>query len=162
MSHSGNRQMRAREPAPSTERSGDPCEIGEIHMRGQICGPGDGERVDRPLLRQRLQTVAGSTLSRPVVNQKGRTGNAVQPNRHLADKSAGRFVKFDDVALGRSAVENHFINCHLQVVIPYMHRIMPRVPKLFDDPGRQHHVDQELHEPCDISGSSRSLTASAA
>ena len=55
-----------------------------------------------------------------------------------------------------------FVQRTLQAVLPYMHRIVPGVPKLFGDPGRQHHVDQELHEPCDISGSSRSLTASAA
>ena len=35
----------------------------------------------------------------------------------------------------------------LQAVLPYMHRSVPRVPKLFGNPGRQHHVDQELHEP---------------
>jgi hypothetical protein len=69
----------------------------------------------------------------------------------------------DQGALFKSgSSQNLLVERTLQAVLPYMHRIMPRVPKLFDDPGRQHHVDQELHEPCDISGSSRSRTASAA
>ena len=62
----------------------------------------------------------------------------------------------------RGSGQDLLVQRTLQVVLPYMHRIVPGVPKLFGDPGRQHHVDQELHEPCDISGSSRSRTVSAA